>query len=48
MIYFHKDGYLRGMVTVHVDDFQSVGDVNFRTHGMDNLAATFTIRMLTN
>ena len=36
VIYFHKDGYLRGMVTIY-----------FRTHGMDNIAATFKIRMPT-
>ena len=43
VIYFHKDGYLRGMVTIHVDDFQSEGNPYFRKNVMDKLAAEFKI-----
>ena len=43
VIYFHVDGYLRGMVTIHVDDFQSGGDPYFRKNVMDKLAEMFKI-----
>ena len=43
MIYFHKDGYLRGLITVHVDDFQGAGDEYFKKMVMDKLAEAFKI-----
>ena len=43
LIYFHKDGYLRGLVAIHVDDFQGAGDEYFKENVMDKLAETFKI-----
>ena len=43
MLYFHKDSKLIGMVSLHVDDAQGVGNDTFRKEVMDKFAREFKI-----
>ena len=43
LIYFHRDGKLIGLISLHVDDFQGTGNETFFTEVMDVLCKSFKI-----
>ena len=43
LVYFREGGFLRGIISIHVDDFQGAGDSHFRMNVMNKLEETFKI-----